>query len=207
MPARRSVNRGSEPKDSVASLETLLKRGDARAFRTLYDTHHHKLYNFSLTFTHSSDDAKEVVQNVFYRLWQYRKSIDPKRPIEPYLFRIAKHENMKFLKEIAKRDDLCRVMYERMQLSTASPEQDIIFEEYQIIAQQAIQALPPKRRLVYEMSCQQGKDANEIAHVMNISPKTVRVQLMQAIRFIRGYIKQHADLSLSALITFLYQLL
>ena len=192
-------------KASIYNWVSYLQQGDEHAFRALYDTYHQRLYQFSLRFTHSSEDAKEIVQNTFLKLWQHRARLDPQRPLEPYLYRVAKNENLKFLQKIAHHHDLQKMVYQRMEVTAASPEQDAIFVEYQIIAAQAIAALPPKRKLVYEMMHEQGKTVKEIAAVMGISVQTVRTQLSQALQSIRGYLKQHADISLLlALLTELF---
>lgn len=188
-------------------LVSRLRKSDEQAFRTLYDTYHQRLYAFSLKFTHSSEDAQEIVQNTLLKLWQNRARLDAQRPLEPYLYRIAKNENLKFLHKVAHHHSLRTVMHQRMSTTAASPEQDTIFDEYQAIAKQAIALLPPKRKLVYEMTHQQGKTVKEIAAAMGVSSQTVRTQLNQALQSIRGYLKQHADISFGLLLALLDRLL
>lgn len=178
-------------------LVNQLKGGDERAFRTLYDTYHQRLYGFSLQFTHSPEDAKEVVQNTFLKLWEHRARLDAERSLEPYLYRIAKNENLKYLRKIARRHHLREAAHRRMEPAVASVEQDVIFAEYEAIAERALAKLPPKRRLVYEMAHQQGKTVKEIATAMGTSSQTVRTQLIQALHTIRGYLKQYADIGFS----------
>ncbi len=187
-------------------LVNRLKKSDEQAFRRLYDTYHQRLFAFSLKFTHSSEDAKEIVQNTLLKLWQNRHRLDASRPVEPYLYQIAKNENLKYLNKVAHRNSLQVVMHQRMSSSTASPEEDAIFGEYQAIAERAIALLPPKRKLVYEMMHQQGKTVKEIAAAMGVSAQTVRTQLNQALQSIRGYLKQHADISFGLLLALLDRL-
>lgn len=183
-----------------------LKKGYEDAFRIVYDRYHQQIYGFSLKFTHSPEDARGIVQNTFTKLWQHRTQLDPQRPLEPYLYQIAKNENLKFLQKAAQNKTLREHLYQRMDSSTSTVEQEIILAEYTSIAQRAIDLLPPKRKLVYEMAQQQGKTTREIASYMGITPQTVRFQLAQALRFIKLYLKQHADLSLGVLLTLLARL-
>ena len=187
-------------------LVNRLKKSDEQAFRRLYDTYHQRLFAFSLKFTHSSEDAKEIVQNTLLKLWQNRGRLDASCPLEPYLYQIAKNENLKYLNKVANRNSLRVVMHQRMSATTASPEEDAIFGEYQAIAERAIALLPPKRKLVYEMMHQQGKTVKEIAAAMGVSAQTVRTQLNQALQSIRGYLKQHADISFGLLLALLDRL-
>ncbi|WKN43673.1 RNA polymerase sigma factor [Tunicatimonas pelagia] len=184
---------------------TRLKKGHESAFRVVYDRYHQRIYGFSLKFTHSAEDAQEVVQNTFIKLWQHRAQIDPKQPLEPYLYQIAKNENLKFLQKVARNKDLRDQLHQRMNSLVSTTEQEVIFTEYTAIAQQAIALLPPKRKLVYELSHQQGKTTREIATYMGTTPQTVRQQLAQALHFIKIYLKQHADLSLGLLMALLAQ--
>lgn len=173
-----------------------LQQGDEKAFRQVYDTYHQRLYAFSLRFTRAPEDAKEVVQNTFLKLWQHRARLDAARPLEPYLYRIAKNENLKFLQKAAHHHVGQEAISPRNERTAASPEQEMIFAEYQAAAGRAIASLPPKRKLVYEMTHQQGKSVNEVAFAMGISAQTVRTQLAQALQSIRVYLKQHANITL-----------
>ncbi|MGD1891988.1 MAG: RNA polymerase sigma factor [Cyclobacteriaceae bacterium] len=179
-----------------------LKKGREDAFRVVYDRYHQQIYGFSLKFTHSPEDALEIVQNTFTKLWQHRTQIDPQRPLEPYLYQIAKNENLKFLQKAAQHKTLREHLYQQMNPPASTVEQDLILAEYTSIAQQAIDLLPPNRKLVYEIAQQQGMTTREIAAYMGITPQTVRLQLAQALRFIKLYLKRHADLSLALLLAF-----
>ncbi len=176
-----------------------IKRGDERAFRGLYNVLHHKIYVFSLRFTHSSDDAKEVVQNVFLRLWKYRSRIDPSQPIEPYLYQIAKHENLKFLRQAA-RQVAIREHTPPLSASRAAGEDRLILAEYLRTAEQAMAALPPKRRLVFQMAIQEERSVREIAVEMGINTQTVRTQLARAVQTVKQYLRRHADVSISVIL-------
>ena len=191
------MNENSTRIADASYLVSRLRKGDERAFRTLYDTYHQRLYGFSLKFTHSSEDAQEVVQNTFLKLWEYRARLDPKRPLEPYLYQIAKNENLKYLQKVARNAPLREAAYQQMKSASSTVEQDVIFAEYEAIAERAVASLPPKRKLVYEMAHQQGKTVKEIAATMGISSQTVRTQLTQALQAIKVYLKQHADISFS----------
>ena len=175
---------------------TRVKRGDERAFRELYNALHQSMYAFSLRFTHSSDDAKEVVQNVFLRLWKYRSRIDPSQPIEPYLYQITKHENLKFLRQAARQATL-REHAPPLPASRAGGEDGLILAEYLCTAEQAMATLPPKRRLVFQMAMQEERSIQEIAAEMEVNAQTVRTQLTRAVQTVKQYLKRHTDIGVS----------
>ncbi|MEQ9438695.1 MAG: RNA polymerase sigma-70 factor [Cyclobacteriaceae bacterium] len=192
---------------AILLLAEKLRKGDKQAFRQVYDRYHQQLYAFSLRFTRSSEDAKEVVQAVFLNLWKYRSNLKSHRSLEPYLYQIARNENLKLLQKIAKDTSLREKMSQRLPLSSLRTEEEIVYSEYEAIARKAIALLPPKRKLIYEMTYQQGKTVKEVAVAMGISVQTVRTQLSQAINAIKNYLQQHADISFGMVCALLPQLI
>lgn len=183
-----------------------LKKGDEQAFRAIYDSYHHKLYNFSLKFVHADETAKEIVQNVFLKIWHNRRKLNPQLSFQAYLFKIAKHENFKYLKKAARDASLKEELIHRC-LSTAAPvEDDLLFSEYQAMASKAIALLPPKRRLVFELA-QQGLTLEEIAQELGISVHTVRSQLAHATRSVKDYCLRFTGVILTIDLFFFYTLL
>jgi len=189
-----------------AHIVKRLKKGDEQAFRTVFDTYHHKLLNFSLKFVHEEDTAREIVQNVFLKIWRNRRKLKPQLSFQAYLFKIAKHENFKYLKKAARDTSLKEELIHRCLTYTTSVENDFLFTEYQAMANKAIELLPPKRRLVFEMA-QQGLAHEEIARELGISVHTVRSQLNDATRSVKDYFLRIAGVVLSVAFSCIYSLL
>lgn len=183
-----------------------LKQGDEPAFRTLYNSYHPRLYSFSLKFVHDPETAKELVQNVFLKVWRNRRKLNPQLSFQAYLFKIARNENFKYLKKAAREDSLKEELIQRA-LPTQSPAEDqLIFTEYQEIAHKAIELLPPKRRLVFEMA-QQGLTHEEIALELGISVHTVRAQLANATQSVKDYFIRFAGVALTIALFLFFGLL
>ncbi len=163
-----------------------LKNGDEQAFRTIYDVYHLKLYSFSLKFVHDPETAREIVQNVLLKIWRNRSTLNLKLSFQAYLFKIARNENYKYLKKAAREDSLKEELIQRALPTQSTVEDHLIFTEYQAMAHKAIELLPPKRRLVFEMA-QQGLTHEEIALELGISVHTVRAQLANATQSVKDY--------------------
>src|ERR1044072_1259228 len=67
-----------------------IKNGDSRAFEQAYVIYREKLFAYFLKKTNSREDAKDLLQTTFYKLWQYRKSLNENYLPEQQLFYIAR---------------------------------------------------------------------------------------------------------------------
>jgi len=171
-----------------------VKKGSDEAFDILFMKYNKRLYHFSLGYLKSKVDAEDIVQEVFVQLWKNQDKLDPQYSFSNYIFTIAKN---KILNVIRKR------VYEKKYLDTVSAKQilpdfttdnQIDFKELSEISQEAIDALPPKRKQVFKMSRNEGMTYEEIAIQLGISKKTVENQMGMALKTLRSYLKQNADI-------------
>src|ERR1700755_76570 len=87
----------------AASMDKLaaIRDGDHSAFIEVYDQLHARLFRFFLKRVYFHDTAKELTQQCFIRLWQYRESLSPDHPLEKQIFIIAKSLLINHLKKEA----------------------------------------------------------------------------------------------------------
>ncbi len=180
----------------TATIVNKLKQGDEQAFRTMYERYHPELYRYSMKFVRADEAAKEMVQNVFIQVWRNRRKLNPGLSFQAYLFKIARNENFKYLKLIT-HETLSRQELSRHALATYMPvRNDDVFDEYQLIGRKAIEQLPPKRRLVFEM-VQEGLTHEEVARELGISIHTVRSQLLKGTLAVKQYLSRYLGIVLS----------
>ncbi len=172
-----------------------LKLGDRKAFRSLYERHHRKVYGYSLRICGNYPIAEEITQDVFVRLWQKRASIIPSDSISPLLFKITKDLVWNYLRTNSRIKDQSRQFTERT-LSSIKPtiETELLLEEYLTITDQAVRKLPPKRRTAFNLHYREGLDNRRIAQQMKISESTVRVHLSKASKFLRDFMRTHPEM-------------
>ena len=75
--------------DIDAKLVKSLKKGDVFAFNELYHKYSQKIYNFSIKHLENEEDVKDLVQEIFTKLWEKRKEIDESKSLHGYLFTIT----------------------------------------------------------------------------------------------------------------------
>jgi len=186
--------------------ETVISRvqkGDITAFEEVYHQYYHKIFNFVLKHVHSKQDTEEIVQDVFLKIWKSRETLDPNLSFNGLLFKVAKFTLLNYLRSQVKTYSF-NMFTEQDLISTEQPEAQTFYNELVQITSQIIEELPPKRKMIYQLSRNEGLSHKEIAQKMNVSVKTVESQMRLALQFIRKQLKIHANVPLSLL--FLIQL-
>lgn len=163
----------------------MVKRGNSKAFRKLFNAYHAKVYHYVLRFTRNEDDAEDLTQSVFIRLWENREKIDPQRSFDAYIFTIAHHLACNHLKQ---------KVYPALRLTdfeepSTTPTEDLIYlNELSDLARHKINQLPEKRQVIFKMHYEEHLSEGEIAEALGLSIHTVRSQLLKASKSIRHFI-------------------
>ncbi len=162
-----------------------LKDGMASAFDTLYKAYSHKLYAFALSILKSREDAEEVVQSTYYKIWEKRLSIDSNNSFKSFLFTVAYHVTIDML-----RDRLKEKKYRENILQKATSnynlEEAIEFGNLLEHVSHIVKDLPPRKHQIYHLSRIEHLSYSEIAEQLNISVKTVENSLNFSMNFIKS---------------------
>jgi RNA polymerase sigma-70 factor (ECF subfamily) len=100
------------------------------------------------------------------------------------------------IKKVATNNKLREDVFYKSQKSHCTTEDDMILAEYEIAKKTAIGQLPPKRKIIFEMSRNEEKSYNEISKELNISVNTVKVQMSKALASIRYFLQTESDITL-----------
>ena len=185
-------------------LVNQLMIGNHLAFRKLFDTYRNDLYKYCLSMLHSKTYAEEIVQDVFLKVWLKRESLNPELSFKAYLFTITRNKTLKFLKKAANNRKLCEEVFYTSQKITNATERTIRESELEIIKNKALNKLPPKRLLIFEMSRNEGKSYEVIAEELRISPHTVRNQMSKALETLRNSLIENKDIALIFIVVINY---
>lgn len=162
-----------------------LKNGDHHAFERLFEKYAHQLFVFSLTYLKDEDEAQEVVQEVFLKIWLNRMTLKTDTSFQSYLFTIAFNSIRKLFNRKAKNDQ-----YKLTLIDDLDDGQDLVDYEnnYQLITrklEQFIEEMPEKRKDIFIQRKKLGKPVKQIAEEMEISIKTVENQITEAMRYLK----------------------
>lgn len=159
-----------------------LKAGDHKAFTEVFDAWKHKIHHYFLKKTAQPEAAKDLTQQVFMKLWNYRDQLSEHFSLDQQLFQKARQVYIDWLKKEA----TYRQHFEGKQ-EAALPAAAVysLHSETQSAISAAIDTLPAKRKKIFELKHIHGYSYKEIAEFMGISQKTVDSQLLKALTQLR----------------------
>ena len=170
--------------------------GDQSAFRTIFCRYKDKLFSYCYRFTKTEATAEEIVHDVFLKIWTERERINPELSFSSYLYKITRNQALNFMRKAAADQSLRDKLRHYFEQYDSQCEDQIIYNDLFAIVQRAVALLPPRRRLIYEMSREQAMKDEEIAHRLRISKQTVKNQMVKALSFIRRYLKSHGEMTI-----------
>ncbi len=174
-------------------IHKIANQDDQIAFRQFFDIYYHRLLNFAFYFLESSVAAEEVVSTVFISLWKRRKELTDIKRIEAYIFSSTKNKSYNYLrdnkrliqfKDIDAEGDFLVPQFE-------NPETELIGKELRDKIIGIIEELPPKCKMIFTLIREDGMKHREVAELLEISVKTVEVQMGRALSKIKSSIKPY----------------
>jgi RNA polymerase sigma-70 factor (family 1) len=177
---------------SDIDLVERLQKGDVEAFDMIYEKYAGKLYAFGLKYLRSTDEAEELVQSVFLKLWENYKNLKKESSFKSYLFTIAYNDicNL-FRKRNYVQKFISDILYENSQ-SSSETENSIDYKSVLEQVQQIINKLPDRQRTIFMKSRNEGKSTKEIAEELGLSPGTVDNYISEALKFIRSRLRNES---------------
>jgi len=168
------------------------------AFNHLFDRYGKRLYHFSIGYLKSAENAEEIVQEVFLRIWETRFELSAQKSIEAYLFTIARNGILNTIRK--SKSEQAYLKYTKINSGkSVLLDEELNFTELEEAYNQVIEQLSPRRKEIFLLSKAQSFSNVEIAKKMNISVKTVENQMTSAISEIR---KNLRSLGFSGIIFF-----
>jgi RNA polymerase sigma-70 factor (ECF subfamily) len=163
-------------------------------FSEIFREHEHRLYILAYRLTKSDLYAKDIIQEVFLKLWECRENIHTINNIEAWLYRLTENKTIDFLRKTAADTRLKDAIWNKMQEIVNEAEICVAVKEYNQIIQKAISQLPPQRKLVYQLYKEEGLNYKQIADELHISRHTVKNHLFTAVRSVRNFLAKNVKL-------------
>jgi RNA polymerase sigma-70 factor (family 1) len=168
-------------------LISLLNEGDRAAFTEIYDRYNGLLYSFTYKRLQSREEAKDLIHELFFKLWEDHMIIDIKVNISAYLYG-ALRNNM--LTHIAKSKVASRYIdsFQGYINSRSNNNTDHRVRHNELLAfiETEIANLSPRTRQVFELSRKTNLSRKEIAIELNISEETVKSHMKTALRTLKS---------------------
>ena len=171
-----------------ARLVKRAKQGDMHAFEELIIQHEKIVYNVALRMMNHSEDAKDISQEVFLKLWRTLAQYQFDAAFSTWLYRLTQNVCIDFLRKQKRQQHVSLTFSddkdEGKELSVPDPEplpeERVIFNEKQEAIRAAMNALPVDFREILELRVVQQLPYEQIAQIMDLPVGTVKSRLARA---------------------------
>ncbi|MDP4286224.1 MAG: RNA polymerase sigma-70 factor [Bacteroidota bacterium] len=181
-------------------LLAMVATGNRQAFTQLYTTHLNNLYRYIFLFTKSKEETEEILQEIFIKMWENREKLHDVDSVKNYLFRCAKNKLLDKIRHFQIRQRVLSEIKRTKNISETTTMDQCAYREYYQLVQQAVEKLPPKRKLIFRLNIENGLSQDEIAQKLNISKSVVQKQVYSASHFVREYLFKHGEISFPILV-------
>lgn len=184
-------------------LVMLLKQGNEAAFEELYHLYSKRLLGYLIKLVKSETTAAELLQDAFVKIWNNRQNVDPEQSFRSYLFRITENLVYDFFRKAARDKKLQATLINSASKEYSHVEETFCSKEGNQFLQAAIDALPPRRRQVFQLVKVEERSYDEVSQLLNVSSSTINDHVVKATKAIREKLEHYHITLISIMFLFL----
>ena len=162
-----------------------VKAGNQQAWEFIVREFQGPLYSFIYSMVRHSENAEELIQDVFVNFWSKREKINITTSLKAYLYRTARNHTLNFIKRRNFETNYQRRVAEEMDTSRNDTEETFNYTQLERKLSEAIANLPEKSREIFKMSRFSDMTYKEISEFMDIPVRTVHYQIGLALKALR----------------------
>jgi RNA polymerase sigma-70 factor (ECF subfamily) len=169
----------AEPDDR--QLVETIRLGDTDAFETLVRRKTSKVYALCYRIIGNAEDAKDISQLVFLKLWENLEKYDPHYAFDTWLYRMVTNVAIDFMRNKQSRDNAVNSNL-RLVRTAAEAEQTVVVQrkEVESVFEDVSSCLSPKQKTIFVMNQMEDLPSAEIARILGCRESTVRNHLFNA---------------------------
>jgi RNA polymerase sigma-70 factor, ECF subfamily len=161
-----------------------LRRGDERAFDTIFRAWYAPLVRYVESMLRVRADAEEIAQEVLLELWRRRERLAEQGSVQAYLFQSARNRALNHVRH-ERVEQRAAPYLSRSEGAPARADQEVVEDEIADAIVAAVASLPPRCREVFELSRVHGLKQTEIATALGVTVKAVEAQMARALKTMR----------------------
>lgn len=155
---------------------------DAALLTKLYDDYYKVLVGYSMQITENREEAEDIVQSVFGKIWEQPLAVRDLSNLKAYLYNSVRNKSINSIRRRKVESAYIQYVADRYQEYKAVGNEDGAFFSEEVYRElfRKIDQLPDRQRQVF-LLCMEGKSYKEIGEALQISTETVKVQKRKAI--------------------------
>jgi RNA polymerase sigma-70 factor (ECF subfamily) len=161
------------------------------AFQELVDEYKRPLYAHIRTIVIDHDDAHDVLQNMFVKVFKHLKDFKGESRLFSWMYRIATNESLTFVAQKARRYNISSEALQTRLMENLKTDTWFDGDQIQHKLQQAVARLPEKQQLVFKMKYFQDLKYEEISEILGTSTGALKASYHHAVKKIEDYITRH----------------
>ncbi|SEB04079.1 RNA polymerase sigma factor [Pedobacter hartonius] len=176
---------------SLFELLRLTGENDHVAFRQLYERYMQTVYMMVKRRVPDVEEAKDITQEIFIHLWNKRNELALLRNFDTWLYAIIRNKVISAYRRNSVKLQGEQFLIQGIEKLDWDAEDQIIAKELDQKIDNILSGLPETTRNCYQLSKKEGKKINEIAGMLNLSERTVRNNISEALRRLRVNLNGH----------------
>jgi RNA polymerase sigma-70 factor (family 1) len=181
---------------SDLELTALIRAGRRDAFNEIYDRYWLKIFTAAVKRVRSRDDAKDLVQDLFFTLWTKRESLVVNTSLSAYLFTAIKYKVINYIESNIVKENYLRSLDAVLIDYDNSANEAIMSRDLEEFLDDRINDLSPKVKEVFQLSRNENLSIKEIAERLHLSDQTVKNQISKALKILRVHLSDISALFL-----------
>jgi len=162
-----------------------IRQGDVKIFESLFRSSYVSLVRYARTLIKDHDNAEEIVQDLFFRIWKDKEKIKIESSLNGYLFRSVHNRCLHHIEHNRVVDRHAEEMSYQLSESRESPSDILNYKELQEKIASILEKLPERCGKIFYMSRFEGLKYKEIAEKLSVSVKTVESNMGRALKEFR----------------------
>lgn len=180
-----------------------IKEGNQIAFEMIFKTYYKLLCHYAHSFLNDKNEAEEVVQTTFIKIWEKKNELSVQSSLKAYLYSMVRNGCLNVIKHEKVKQLHAKWHVQETERSRELVEEKVLSNDLESKIYLAMKALPEQCRLVFQLSRFEELKYQEIADQLQISVKTVENQMGKALKIMRVQLKEYLPLYLLFLNNFI----
>lgn len=172
--------------------------GDDETYTFLFREYYVSLCSYARRYVGRKDIAEEIVSDVFFKIWESRRTLSINTSIKSYLFQAVCNNSLSYLRKLKSENNLegyfLETTSENIGFAAASEEteeQSLVMEDMTEKIEDVVNLLPKQQQTAFRLKRFEGRKTKEVAEIMGLSVKTVEMHLSKATLNLREKLQEY----------------